>query len=176
MSQVFFNSDLHLSHQRVIEFHESFRAKCMGVSTIQEHDEMILDLWNDTVKKRDVIYILGDVGYNLDRLKSLPGNKKLLLGNHDVSHASKYLEIFDDIVGPIRYKKHWLNHIPPHETELWNRPVIHGHTHSKGIENEMYINVSVEMTRGKPVSYQEIKSGKFTTHDKVNKLFEEIKW
>jgi len=176
MSQVYFNSDLHLGHRRVIEFQDDFRAKCMGVTSIKEHDEMIFDLWSDTVQKRDIIYILGDVGYDLEPLKRLPGHKRLLLGNHDERHVVDYLEYFNDIIGPVKYKKHWLNHIPPHESELYNRPVIHGHTHSTGVENPLYINVSVEMTRGRPVNYQDILSGKFTTFDKVNKKFEEIIW
>ena len=174
MSHVYFNSDLHLGHERVIEFHDQFRGKRLGVTTIEQHDEMIYDLWNDTVNKRDTIYIMGDVGFTLDRIKQLPGTKKLILGNHDRRTAKEYLTIFDDIIGPVKYKKHWLSHFPIHESELWNRPVIHGHTHSKGVESEMYVNVSVEMTKGKPVNYQDIVSGKFTTHTKVNKDFEQV--
>ena len=176
MSEVYFNSDLHLGHKKVIEFHEGFRAKCMGVSTIQEHDEMICDLWNETINKRDIIYILGDLGYDLDPLRKLPGHKRLLMGNHDERHVYDYLEYFDNIIGPIKYKKHWLAHFPPVENELYGRPVIHGHTHSTGVADERYINVCVEMTRGKPVNYQDIKSGKFTTFDKVNKRFEDVIW
>ena len=176
MSQIYFNSDLHLKHRRVIEFHDGFRAKCMGVETIDQHDEMIYDLWNDTVKKRDIIYILGDIGYDIEGIKKMPGNKRLLLGNHDKEHVLDYMEAFDNVIGPIKYKKHWLSHFPTHPKELWNRPVIHGHTHSTGIEDEMYINVSVEMTRGRPINYQEIVSGAFTTYDKVNKAFEDVIW
>lgn len=174
MSQVLFNSDLHLGHANVIRFHDNYRGKCMGVDTIEQHDEKIYDLWNDNVRKRDVIYILGDVGFTLSRIKTLPGTKKLLMGNHDQRSASEYLEVFDDIIGPVKYKRHWLSHFPIHESELWDRPVIHGHTHSTGVEDKMYVNVCVEMTGGKPVSYQDIVSGKFTTHDRVNKKFEEV--
>ena len=176
MSEVYFNSDLHLAHSNILKFADGFRAKCMGVSTVDEHDQMIYDLWSDTIRKRDVIYILGDVGFDISQIKKLPGHKKLLLGNHDELHAREYLEVFDDIVGPIKYKRHWISHFPIHETELWYRPVIHGHTHSTGVEHEMYINVCVEFTRGRPVSYQDIKSGKYYTHDKVNKPFETINW
>lgn len=177
MSEVYFNSDLHLGHIRVLEFHEQFRAKCLGVSTITEHDEMIYDLWNDTVGKRDTIYILGDLGYDLSRLKSLPGYKKLLLGNHDERHVREYMDAgFRDIIGPSKYKRYWLSHFPIHQSELWEKPVIHGHTHSTGVADPMYINVSVEMTRGKPINFEAIRSGEYTTHDKVNKLFEEVAW
>lgn len=176
MSNVYFNSDLHLGHRRVIEFADNFRAKSMGVETIEQHDEMIYDLWNDTVHKRDIIYILGDVGYDLEGIKKMPGHKRLLLGNHDERHAFDYLEYFDNIIGPVKYKRHWLSHFPIHESELYHRPVIHGHTHSTGVESAMYINVCVEFTKGRPVSYQDIKDGRYHTYDKVNKPFEAIYW
>ncbi len=171
MGKVLLNSDLHLAHKRVIEFEDNYRAKAMGVSTIEEHDEKIFDLWSDNVSKRDKIFILGDIGWNISPIKKLPGTKILLLGNHDEFDAVKYLEVFDNIIGPIKYKRHWLNHFPPHEQELWNRPVIHGHTHSKGLNDSRYINVSVEMTGGAPIKYQDIVGGKFVTWNRVNLPF-----
>lgn len=176
MSNVYFNSDLHLGHKKVLEFVDGFRAKCMGVHTIDEHDQMICDLWNDTVHKRDVIFILGDLGHKYDILKGLPGHKRLLLGNHDTDNIYDYLEVFDEVVGPVRYKRHWISHFPIHESELWGKPVIHGHTHSNGVADPRYINVSVELTRGKPIPYADILEGKFTTHNKVSRPFEEIIW
>jgi calcineurin-like phosphoesterase family protein len=174
MSLVYFNSDLHLGHKRVITFHDHYRAKAMGVSTIEEHDEKILDLWAQTIRRRDTIYILGDIGYNYRIIKGLPGNKKLLLGNHDTLSAKDYLEVFDDIIGPISYKRHWLAHFPPVESELFGKPVIHGHTHSTGISDPRYVNVCVEMNGGKPVLFEDIKTGKYTTWNRVNVPFESV--
>lgn len=146
----------------------------MGVDNIEQHDEMIFDLWAQTVKKRDTIYILGDIGYDWQRLGKLPGTKKLLLGNHDHDSAKAYLEVFDDIIGPIRHKRHWLAHFPPVESELYGRPVIHGHTHSTGVSDPNYINVCVEMTGGVPIDYQAIRSGQFVTWNRVNKPFKTV--
>lgn len=174
MSQVYFISDLHMGHKNVIKFHDAYRAKVMGVSTIEEHDEMIFDLWNEQVRKRDKVYVLGDIGNDFKQLAKLPGTKLLHLGNHDKFSAKTYLEVFDDIIGCVRHKKHWLNHFPPVEQELWGKDVIHGHTHSTGVEDPRYINVCVEMTGGKLINYQDIKSGKYTTHDRVNKTYEEL--
>jgi len=171
MSCVWFHSDLHLGHKSVINFHDQYRSKCMGVDTIEQHDEKIFDMWATMVRKRDKIYILGDIGDNIEPIKKMPGTKILLLGNHDKLRADNYLEIFDDIIGPVKYKKHWINHFPIHESELWNRPLIHGHTHSHGVEDKMYINVCCEMTQGLPIRYQDILAGKFTTFDRVNKPF-----
>lgn len=168
MSQVFIISDLHLSHRRVIEFEDRYRAKVLGVETIEQHDEKICDLWNDTVKKRDVVKVLGDVGFGIDKLKGLPGRKELILGNHDEFPAIRYLEVFDDIIGPVKYKRYWLNHFPTIQDELYGKPVIHGHTHTKGINDSRYINVCIEMTEGYPIKFQDIKSGKYYTWHKVN--------
>jgi len=161
-------SDLHIGHSNVIEFEDYYRSKAMGVSTIHEHDEKICDLWNDKVHKRDLVFVLGDLGFNIDILKTLPGRKKLHLGNHDKCKAARYLEIFEDIIGPVHYKGHWISHFPIHESEIWGRKVIHGHTHSKGINDSRYVNVSVEMTGGAPIPFEDIKEGKFYTWDKVN--------
>ena len=174
MSAVYFNSDLHLGHDSVLEFADGYRSKCMDVETINEHDEKIFDLWNDKITKRDKIFILGDLGYNVERMKKLPGTKILHLGNHDHLKASEYLDIFDDIIGPLKHhRKFWITHFPIHESEFWNVPKnVHGHTHSNGVEDERYVNVSVEMTGGYPINAQDIISGKFHTYKRVNKLYQ----
>jgi calcineurin-like phosphoesterase family protein len=163
-----------MGHKRVINFHNDFRSKVMGVDTIEQHDDMICDLWNDVVTKRDVVYVLGDLGNAWWKLKDLPGTKKLHLGNHDNEKAHRYLEVFDDIIGCVSYKKHWITHIPMVQKELWGKKNIHGHTHSTGIADPMYINLSVEMTGGMPIEFGDIASGKFTTHTRVN--LEEPSW
>ena len=174
MSQVFIISDPHFGHRTVLGFADGYRAKSLGVSTIEEHDELLCDLWTSTVHKRDLVLVLGDLGWTYNLMKGLPGRKKALLGNHDKFHASKYLEVFEDIIGPVKYKRHWLSHFPIHESELFGKKVIHGHTHSAGINDSRYINVSVEMTRGYPISYQDIVGGKYKSWDRVNMPFGSI--
>lgn len=168
MSQVYYLSDPHFGHKNVIKFEDNYRAKAMDVTTIEQHDEKIYDMWAQTVTKRDTIYVLGDLGYNISNIKNMPGYKILLLGNHDKQLASHYLELFDDIIGPIRYKKFWLGHIPMHPDELWGKPQIHGHTHAKGINDSRYINISIEMTGGAPLPFRDILSGEFVTWNRVN--------
>jgi len=168
MSNVYFISDLHLGHKRVITFQDDYRAKVMGISTIEEHDQLLLANWHKTITKRDKVFVLGDIGYNIGPLKDLPGIKILIMGNHDNYPVYDYLEYFHDVCGTINYKGYWLSHFPVTENELYFRKCIHGHTHSKGINNSKYINVSVEMTRGKLINFNDIKSGKFQTWTKVN--------
>ena len=171
MSQVFLISDLHLGHRTVLGFADNYRAKALGVDTIEQHDEKICDLWNQTVKKRDLVIVLGDLGWTFNLLKDLPGRKKVLLGNHDKFNASKYLEVFEDIIGPVKYKRHWLSHFPIHADELFGKKVLHGHTHSQGINDSRYINLCIEMTLGYPISYQDIVAGKYYSWNRVNMPF-----
>ena len=105
MSRVWYTSDLHFGHRRVSEIR--------GFETTEEHDQTIIDEWNNTVKKNDIVYVLGDIAvgrhrYALDILRELPGRKHLISGNHDIVHSmhtrgqskgeqSKWFEVFETI-------------------------------------------------------------------------------
>lgn len=86
MSNIFFTSDLHFGHKNILNF-----AKPRPFSSIEEHDNAIIENWNTVVSNKDEVYILGDIALNLDldtietKLKQLKGNKHLILGNHDRS-------------------------------------------------------------------------------------------
>ena len=56
MSQVFFIGDTHFGHDNALRFRTQF-------SSIQEHDEFIIERWNKTVHKRDLVYHLGDFSF-----------------------------------------------------------------------------------------------------------------
>lgn len=165
MSNVYLVSDPHLGHGNILKFTNGYRAKVMGVKDIKEHDEKFCDNWSDTISKRDTVIVMGDLGKKYHLIKSLSGHKTLILGNHDIDHITKYMEIFDNVRGPHKYKGFWLSHFPIHPEELFGKKNIHGHVHTKNIQDERYINVSLEMTKGYPIAFQEIKSGNFKTHD-----------
>ena len=99
---ILFTSDLHLGHQHILSIREQF-------STIEEHDEFLIQSWNNKITKKDEVYILGDVSYRisnishyLDRMK---GRKHLIIGNHDsywMKHMKndelfKYFETIDHL-------------------------------------------------------------------------------
>lgn len=99
----------------------------------------------------------------LEKLKYLKGSKILILGNHDYLKASELLTVFDDIVGPMKYKGFWLSHHPIHQQELYNKPNIHGHTHNQrillgdGSPDKRYFPVCPEHHKYSPVSFESIK-------------------
>lgn len=78
---IYFTADLHFLHPKIVEI-------CNRPTDIEHHDKWLIDIWNSTVKKKDDVYIVGDVSMGsrlhtdkiLDRLN---GNKHLILGNHD---------------------------------------------------------------------------------------------
>ncbi len=61
------------------------------------HQEKIIENWKDTVKEEDTVLVLGDTSWamtlndakeDLDIIKSLPGKKIFIKGNHDYWWAS----------------------------------------------------------------------------------------
>lgn len=98
--KVWLTSDTHIRHKNVI-LHCPERAKVGGfdVADIEAHDKWIIDTWNKTVNKKDIVYILGDFSFaNTEWTKKilgkLNGKKFLILGNHDKSseHLEGYFE------------------------------------------------------------------------------------
>lgn len=135
---VFVIADLHLGHEKL--------AVIRGFSSADEHDNHIVNAWNEKVTKRDVVYVLGDV-FRLHRLPELKGTKKLALGNHDTKNVNGYADHFSQVRSCFEFDSCLLTHIPVHPSQFsrWELNV-HGHTHDKKINDLRYIPVSVEHT------------------------------
>lgn len=58
---IWFTSDLHFFHDRILEFHPK-RKKIFG-DTVEKAKEAMIQLWNSRVNKKDTIYILGDLAF-----------------------------------------------------------------------------------------------------------------
>lgn len=165
MSQVFFISDLHFGHKRITDFSPKLRT---GDDWL-ENMHILIANWNSVVKKRDVVWVLGDVAFSqdgYDALGELAGRKKMVRGNHDEYFTTEeWLKHFESVDGFVKYKQYWLSHAPMHPAELRGRGNIHGHVHSNHIRNAYgeldgrYINVSAEAVRETPISFQHILSG-----------------
>lgn len=168
MSEVFFIGDLHFGHKSILKYSPAHRLNC---TSIEEHDEKLITLWNSRVSEHDLVYLMGDICWHkshLPKLDLLQGKKILVRGNHDhhVS-AAEWLNYVTDVQGVSDYRGHWLSHFPLHPDELWRKKNIHGHVHTSSIRlpsgelDERYINVSVEALAGIPVSFQEILQGEY---------------
>ena len=89
MGTVFFSSDLHLGHHKILTL-----GKGRPFIHTDEMAETILDRFNSKIKSSDTLYLLGDVGWHsydwsqwLSRLKTKQIH--LIRGNHDHSESIK---------------------------------------------------------------------------------------
>ena len=152
MSDLFLISDTHFGHKKILEFEKDSRP----FSTIEEHDEKLIENWNKTVGKKDVIIHLGDVLFGASAFASvlprLNGIKRLILGNHDSYPSSRYLEFFNSLHGSLEIKDYLLTHIPVHLSQFRRaKGNIHGHLHSRIIDGP-YINVSADRIGLTPIA------------------------
>lgn len=145
---IWFTSDLHFFHDRVLEFH-SKRKEIFG-KDIQSAKEAMITLWNSRVSKNDTVYILGDLAFGgvEDKRKlfiRLNGNKVLVLGNHD-KVPNKLKSYFNHItqIKNLKFKKSVYNflhrdleiimcHFPMLTWEHKEKGsiMVHGHCHGK---------------------------------------------
>ena len=164
MSKTFLIADTHWGHKNILTFKNSDGSFLRpGFSCIEEHDEMLVQNWNNTVKPGDKIYHLGDVGFfgptqARHVLSRLNGTKVLIKGNHDNLKLSLYQEFFKDIRAYHILDKFVLSHIPIHTQSVarW-KANIHGHLHGNTLDSPLYINVSCEQINFTPIDFQEIQ-------------------
>ncbi|AGM12357.1 metallophosphoesterase [Mycobacterium phage Skinny] len=125
MSTVFFTSDLHIGHKKVIASRTLVDGKpafpdldnlpeWFGDYEIESFNRILADKWDTTVGKDDVVWVLGDISSGtksgqemaLEWLSRRPGRKRLIKGNHDGVHpmhrdkgkwAKAYGEVFEDM-------------------------------------------------------------------------------
>jgi calcineurin-like phosphoesterase family protein len=140
-------SDLHLGHNNI--------KNLRPFESSEDHDKWILKQWNSIICKRDTVFVLGDIVFNMrgfETLGELRGSKKFILGNHDlvaVENYSKYGKVLPSVV---KYKKViWMSHVPIHPIELRDCINIHGHVHEKTLDDSRYVNVCVEVLDGLPI-------------------------
>lgn len=86
---VWFTSDLHLGHTRLLELSS---ARAAAFASIDEHDAGLVENWNETVAPEDTVWVLGDVDMHgkdasLGHISTLTGTKILVAGNHDACWA-----------------------------------------------------------------------------------------
>lgn len=158
MPEVFLISDTHFGHQKILQFEES---RIHLGKTVEEHNESLIERWNKAVRQRDTVYHLGDVLFgsqNFPLLGRLNGIKKLVKGNHDGYNAKRYLDYFVDVQGAMKLEEFLLTHIPVHPSQKYRYAGnIHGHLHSKVLDDPFYFNVSCERVNYTPIPFHIVK-------------------
>lgn len=175
MSKTFLIGDTHFGHGNMLKFTVASTGELLrpGFKDIEEHDEFIIEMWNNTVKPKDKVYHLGDLGFKswskLSKvLERLNGTKVLIKGNHDNFKLSQYAQHFKDVRACHTLDNFILTHIPvhPESVKRW-KANIHGHLHAQKVwvnvesivmVDPRYINVSCEQINYIPKDFEEIRS------------------
>ena len=167
---IYFTSDLHFGHN------QPFVYEARGFPFIGEHDETIIQNWNNIITEEDDVYILGDLMLNdnehgLECLRQLNGNLHFVIGNHDSPARIKLYEevglINEGYATVIKYRKYYfyLSHYPTVTTngkvESLHQVTLNlsGHTHSPQRfydEIPFLFNVALDANYNTPISLDEI--------------------
>lgn len=183
-SEVFFTADTHFGHKGILQYCNR------NFSSIEEHDEFIINSWNSRVKNYHTVFHMGDFSfYNIEKaeriLQRLNGKIFLVSGAHDkykqVSRLS-FKGIFDILQILVGDTKIVLSHYPFYDWNgrhvgTWN---IHGSTHGSYIPN-VNLNqkdVGVDVVGYSPISFTALKSlmeqEKLTKELPFNDGFEDV--
>jgi len=158
---IYFTSDSHFDHANIIKLSNR------PFVDINDMHSALIDNWNSTVKKNDIIYHLGDFSLNKKThqkiLTSLNGRKILIKGNHDKKPTldDGWNEIYDIL--EIKFKEQLiiLCHFP---LLVWNKSHykswhLHGHCHGS-LPDDSYslrIDVGVDCHDYFPISFDRVE-------------------
>lgn len=175
-NKVFFTSDTHFGHTRIIEFCNR------PFGSTEEMNEAMIANWNSVVGPDDHVFHLGDFALGgaetwKEVLPRLNGHIHLILGNHDLKNFRQgYAEYFEEVTMQkyiqVNEKSVYLNHAPflcyggtYREEPVWQ---FFGHVHSgprchgEDSDRLQYLfgsqyDVGVDNNEFKPVSFAEIR-------------------
>lgn len=170
MSKIFFISDTHFGHKKIIQYQDR------PFDSVEKMNQIMIDNWNRRASKDDDIYILGDLAFGNQQyvknlINQLEGKKYLIRGNHDKHVDTK------EIANKFEWIKDYflLNHASGFKFVLFHYPIynwafkyrgsihLYGHIHDNAqdilgllgnVEN-MY-NVSADMNNYEPIELNEI--------------------
>ena len=154
-------SDLHLGHANIIEYRE---RPFLGVD---DQDEQIWEAWERALSPDTVLVVVGDVALGdavceatWMRIRSTPGLKHLVIGNHDVTGAGEVrTHGFDDTWSvmtsagdpPLVWTHYPLLAVPDGHVN------IHGHEHGNPPRASPHINVSIEQIEYAPIELARLR-------------------
>jgi calcineurin-like phosphoesterase family protein len=174
--RVTFIADTHFMHASMVSTNRRDKAgnllpQLRKFDTIAEHDEALIEAWNDSVSAKDTVYHLGDFGFwkseveDLQRIfKKLNGTKILIPGNHDTIEACRlgWHEVLPGVV-------HWTDadgakivgsHHPQREWDGWHNGAlhVHGHVHGNLPNSRRSFDIGVDSMGRWPLSMTDIRA------------------
>ncbi len=159
--RVWFTSDTHFGHARVIEYCKR------PFADVEEMDAKLREAWNARVTPADVVYVLGDfaLGKREDlakHVRALNGRLILIQGNHDRSKTAMleagFAEVHKELTVKLDGALLYLRHIPQKDlsweaTANWH---LCGHVHGSWAREGRIINVGVDVRGFRPVRLWEL--------------------
>lgn len=159
----FIVADLHFGHENIIKY------ESRPFTDVEEMNAQLVELWNATVSKEDLVYVLGDftLSRRMDVIKnlvsSLSGRKVLIMGNHDTRKPKDYVECGFEVATrkPLMVEPGViLMHEPFNDPNyiVSNYVYFYGHVHNNPSIMDDYSNcmcVSVERIGYRPIDLDE---------------------
>ena len=167
----YFTADLHFSHSGIIEYDDR------PFKDVREMEEKLISNWNDTVTKKDIVYLLGDFCWGSPKmaikiLSQLKGSIHLIKGNHD--RLNKELEsLFVTVSWQKKIKvggrKYILSHYPFRTWAGQGKGTynIHGHCHGNLEPLPDAIDVGCNLWDYRPASMDEIYFGYRSKNEQI---------
>lgn len=163
MKEIFFTSDSHYSHARIIEYCNR------PFANVKEMDEALIANWNSRVKPTDDVYHLGDFSFGTTAqaaaiLKQLNGNKFFIFGNHDKAIRDEAAAHFKWLRSYHELKDGGRTVVLCHYAmRVWNKShhgsyQLYGHSHGK-LESTPWgksMDVGVDPNNFFPISLDEV--------------------
>lgn len=161
----FFSSDWHLGHANIIKYDNR------PYKSVEEMNQAIIKVYNQTVKPEDSFYFLGDfcMGDHSKAesyLRQLPGNKFFIAGNHDKRETIELYKKYGTYLGhlaevTVKGKRIVLCH---YAMRIWNKSHhgvwhLYGHSHGTLPEDphSRSFDVGINCNDYKLVSFEEVQ-------------------
>lgn len=159
MENVYVTADTHFDHKNLVVKNYCDRPW----TDLEEHNEMLVQNWNNTVTEKDTIVVVGDFAwkrptYWLDRLN---GNKILIRGNHDPKGQIKGFQFIKDMWSAQIQNQHVI--FCHYQMQEWSRSYhgawhLYGHSHGNAVESptKLSFDVGIDVWDYKPVHWDQI--------------------
>ena len=156
---IYFTSDWHIGHEAILDL-------CLRpYSRLKQMEKSIVRNYKEIVGNEDTCYFLGDIFWNKHKpsieiiLNSLPGNKILILGNHDHLTPFEYQDLgFSQVVTWLKLEEYSLVHDPAIAGCKLNDKFICGHVHGLFQFHKNVYNAGVDVNNFYPVDFNVIKN------------------
>ncbi|WP_262265463.1 metallophosphoesterase [Microvirga yunnanensis] len=159
---MFFTADSHFGHANLCGKLQNSRP----FSSIDEHDEVLVAKWNETVGPDDEVWHLGDFSHRChpkrmgEIFRRLNGRKRLVVGNHDngATRALGWASVHEMLRFSPGGHQMFACHYPVRSWPGMNRGAIHlyGHVHGSLAGLGRSMDVGVDAHAWAPVSLDEV--------------------